>query len=250
MIPTLVLAAVLLTSVLSGVIGMAGGMLLMALLAALFPVPVAMLLHGVTQGAANGSRAWFLRAHVRWAVLPPYLAGAALALGVFAFLTFVPDRGLVLLLVGAFPWLGRLLPAAGRLDVGRPATAFACGAVVTAAQLLAGASGPLLDVFFLNSTLDRRAVVATKAITQTLGHGTKLVYYGAVLGLAGAAFEGAAAPPWLFAAVVPAALLGTRVGTRLLDRLEEATFRRASGRIVLALGAACSIGGLVTLLGA
>ena len=249
MIPTLVLAAVLLTSALSGVIGMAGGMLLMALLAALFPVPVAMLLHGVTQGAANGSRAWFLRAHVRWAVLPPYLAGAVLALGVFAFLTFVPERGLLLLLLGALPWLGRLLPAAGRLDVEGPATAFACGAVVTAAQLLAGASGPLLDLFFLHARLDRRAVVATKAVTQALGHGAKLVYYGAVLGLPAAAFEGAAARPWLFVAVVPAALLGTRIGTRLLDRLEDATFRRASGRIVLALGAACSLGGLVSLLG-
>ena len=44
------------------------------------------------------------------------------------------------------------------------------GVVVSATQLLAGASGPLLDVFYLNTPLNRYQVIASKAITQTLGH--------------------------------------------------------------------------------
>jgi uncharacterized membrane protein YfcA len=247
-IPALVLVAVLATSILSGIVGMAGGMILMALLTVLLTVPTAMMLHGVTQAGANGSRAWFLREHVRWAVLPPYLVGAALALGAFAATTFVPERGLVLILVGAFPWIGRLVPRIERLDVERPAAALACGAIVTAAQLLAGASGPLLDVFFLRSSLTRHQIVATKAITQTLGHLVKLAYYGTLTLVLGDGLDLGAAPPWLFLAVVPVALVGTRIGTRILDRLAEADFRRASEAVILAIGAACSVTGVVELL--
>ena len=245
----LILAAVLATSILSGVIGMAGGMILMGLLILLLSVPVAMLLHGVTQGFANGSRAWFLREHIRWKVLPPYLAGALLCVAAFSALKLVPDRGVVLLLVGLFPWLGRLLPGLVQLNVERPLTASGCGALVTAAQLLAGASGPLLDVFFLRSALDRHQIVATKAITQTVGHLTKLGYYGTLLHLAGDGLDlEGAIPAWLFLAVIPVALLGTRIGTRLLDRLDESQFRRISDRIILAIGAACAIGGTIELL--
>lgn len=249
MLPALILVAVLATSILSGVVGMAGGMILMGLLIVVLTVPVAMLLHGVTQGFANGSRAWFLRKHIRWGVLPPYLAGALLCVAGFSALTLVPDRGLVLLLVGLFPWLGRLLPRLVQLNVERPLTAFGCGALVTTAQLLAGASGPLLDIFFLRSALDRHQIVATKAITQTVGHLTKLGYYGTLLYVAGDGLDlEGAIPAWLFLAVIPVALLGTRIGTRLLDRLDETQFRSASDRIILAIGAACVVAGLVELL--
>lgn len=249
MIPALILVVVLATSILSGIVGMAGGMILMALLTLVLSVPVAMMLHGVTQAGANGSRAWFLRAHVRWAVLPPYFLGAGLCVGAFALLAFVPERGLVLILVGLFPWIGRLLPAFERLDVERPATAFACGAVVTSAQLLAGASGPLLDVFFLRSALTRHEIVATKAITQTLGHLTKLGYYGSLAFVLGDGLDlDHRAPPWLFVAVVPTALIGTRIGTRILDRLDEDQFRSASQKVILAIGAACTITGIIELL--
>ena len=50
-------AAVLFTSFLSGIFGMAGGMILMGLLLAMLPVATAMLLHGITQLASNGWRA-------------------------------------------------------------------------------------------------------------------------------------------------------------------------------------------------
>jgi uncharacterized membrane protein YfcA len=114
--------------------------------------------------------------------------------------------------------------------------------VVTAAQLLAGASGPLLDMFYLNSTLTRHQVVASKAITQTLGHLLKLVYYGVLIGNADAL------PWWLYVAAMTVAVAGTRVGTRLLDKLADETFRRVSGWVILAIAAICMIQGVRTLL--
>ena len=44
------------TSFLSGIFGMAGGMILIGVLLALLPLPEAMVLHGVTQMASNGWR--------------------------------------------------------------------------------------------------------------------------------------------------------------------------------------------------
>ena len=61
------------TSFLSGLFGMAGGMVLMGLLLLFLPVPAAMILHGVTQVASNGWRAWLWRAHVAWPLFFAYV---------------------------------------------------------------------------------------------------------------------------------------------------------------------------------
>ncbi len=144
-------------------------------------------------------------------------------------------------MIGSFPWLARILPALRGLNVETPGTAFACGIVVTAAQLAAGASGPLLDVFYRNTKLDRLAIVATKALTQTLGHLLKLGYYVGVIGhdLPGA---------WLWAGIIVMAVLGSRLGTLILVRVSEAQFRRASEIAILALGALCVVRGLSELM--
>lgn len=237
------IVSVFATSVLSGVLGMAGGMILMAILVSMMSVSGAMIIHGVVQATANGSRAWFLRTHIRWRILPPYLLGAALPLAGFMALTLVPDTGLVLVLVGLFPWLARFVPRLKGLDVERPATAVACGATVTAAQLLAGASGPLLDVFYLNSSLDRYQIIASKAFTQTIGHLLKLAYYGTFIGAA------ETLPWWMFVGAMATAVAGTRLGTRLLDLLQDDTFRRVSGWVILAIAAFCVAKGGVELAG-
>lgn len=243
MLPAAILVSVFATAVLSGVLGMAGGMILMAILVSVMSVSAAMMLHGAVQAVSNGSRTLFLWQHVQWRVLPPYLIGAAIAVAVFAVLTVVPEAGVVLVLMGAMPFAARATPRLGRLDMNRPVTAIACGAVVTAAQLLAGASGPLLDMFYLNSTLTRQQIVASKAITQTLGHLLKIAYYGAIIG------QPDSVPLWLYVAAMITAVAGTRVGTRLLDALADETFRRVSGWVILAIAGGCIVQGVRTLAG-
>ena len=244
MLVTAILSTVLITSVISGILGMAGGMILMAVLVALLPVATAMVLHGAVQATANGSRAWFLRRHIHWQVLPPYVLGATGALGIFLAVAFVPHPGLVLLTLGALTWLGRLLPGLRGMNICQKPTAVACGVVITAAQLLAGASGPLLDLFYLNAPLDRHQVVATKALTQTLGHLVKLGYYGAI----GVSVGQLPADATLVGgAAVLAAIAGTRIGTRLLDRVPEAAFRRASSWVILTIATVCVASGVAQL---
>lgn len=144
-----ILLSVLATSILSGILGMAGGMILMAILVSTVSVAAAMMIHGVVQATANGSRAWFLRRHIQWRILPAYLLGSGTVLGLFSAITLAPNSAVILILVGSFPWLARASPYVSGLDIKRTPTAFTCGGVVTAAQLLAGASGPLL--FFIST---------------------------------------------------------------------------------------------------
>src|ERR671926_192389 len=83
------------TSFLSGIFGLAGGLILMGALLLFVPVTSAMILHATTQMAANGSRAFLWRAHTDYGIFGRYIVGGAVAFALFASLRFVPDRALV-----------------------------------------------------------------------------------------------------------------------------------------------------------
>ncbi|MCX7365616.1 MAG: TSUP family transporter, partial [Alphaproteobacteria bacterium] len=68
------------TSFISGIFGMAGGMLLIGFLLFLLPVPVAMVFHGVIQIAANSWRSWLWRHHINWSVVLQFGLGSAFSL--------------------------------------------------------------------------------------------------------------------------------------------------------------------------
>jgi uncharacterized membrane protein YfcA len=227
----IVLGAILITSFISGILGMAGGMILIGVLSILLPVASAMILHGVTQMGSNGFRAYLLREHIKLSVLPTYILGALVGFGIFSALSFVPSKGLVLIAVGIFPFIAILAPQSIPIDIMKGKNSFACGVVVTSAQILAGASGPILDVFFIKSSLTRHEIIATKAITQTIGHLIKLVYYGQILYSTSEQLE---VPYLLFPAAVICAFLGTQGGKSVLDRLSELQFQKYS-RLVIAL---------------
>lgn len=238
----LIIISALATSLLSGLVGMAGGVVLMAVLVNILPVSSAMVLHGITQFTANGSRTLILRKHLMWQLLPGYILGASVAVAGFSALLFVPEASVVLILVGLFPWLARLQPKSSALNITRPASNIICGFSVTSAQLLAGAAGPLLDLFYLNSGLDRQTVVANKALTQTIGHLLRIFYYGAIISVA------TPLPNWLFLAAAIAAVIGTRLGTWLLARWDDQRFQKVSGQIILATGTICILQGSYQLI--
>ena len=72
------------TAFLSGLFGMAGGMILIGVLLTFMPLPTAMVIHAVTQMASNGWRAFLWRAHIRWRPVAVYLLGCVLAFGAWS----------------------------------------------------------------------------------------------------------------------------------------------------------------------
>ena len=78
------------TAFLSGVFGMAGGLVLIGILLALLPLPEAMALHAVTQMASNGWRGLLWWRHIHWRSTVNLLIGCALAFVVWSLWRYVP----------------------------------------------------------------------------------------------------------------------------------------------------------------
>ncbi|MDP6374266.1 MAG: hypothetical protein QF921_03630 [Pseudomonadales bacterium] len=95
-----------------------------------------------------------------------------------------------------------------------------------------------LDVFYLNTPLNRYQVIASKAITQTLGHVLKRIYYALIVGSTDTL-------TWRF---YPVAMFTAIAGTRLLECLDDARFRKVSGWVILTIAAACLYKGFGDLL--
>jgi uncharacterized membrane protein YfcA len=228
---TTLAAAVLSTSFISGIFGMAGGMILMGILLVIMPVSAAMVLHGLTQMASNGWRAWLWREHIEWRIASWYAGGSVAAALAFTAIQLVPSKPVALIILGLTPSVGLLLPARLALDVTRPVHGFASGAICTVLQMIAGVSGPILDVFFVRSArLDRRQMVATKAAVQVLGHFLKVAYFGQLLGLGADTIA-----PVAVMLAIALALIGTQLSRRVLDAISDAQFRSWSRRIIAAV---------------
>jgi uncharacterized membrane protein YfcA len=220
------------TAFLSGIFGMAGGLVLIGVLLAILPVPSAMALHAVTQMASNGWRALLWRRHIVWRQLGFYSLGCVAAVAIWSFVFFIPDKAVALLFLGITPFLARAIPANLRPDPERRAHGFVYGMICMSLMLLTGVTGPLLDMFFLGAkTNDRRGIVATKATAQVLGHGFKLAYFG---GLAAGA---AGLDATVLVAAIMASMLGTTLARRVLESISDSQFRLWASHLITGVAA-------------
>ncbi|MBP8248003.1 MAG: sulfite exporter TauE/SafE family protein [Phenylobacterium sp.] len=222
------------TATLSGVFGMAGGLVLMGGLALVLPISAAFVSHGLLQLVANGWRAILHRKHVAWKIVALYALGSLIAGTAISLIALTPSKPYLFLFMGLLPCLLWLPQDWIRLDAAKPPQALLSGILVTGVNLTAGVAGPLLDIFFVRTALTRHVIVATKAATQVFAHLAKVVVYG---GLMLRSQDGAGMPPlWLFAVAIPLSMLGTVVGGRILDRMTDINFKRYTRLIVTAVG--------------
>jgi uncharacterized membrane protein YfcA len=214
------------TAFLSGLFGMAGGLILIGVLLTLMPLPTAMVLHAITQMASNGWRAFLWRRHIRWRPVSVYLIGCAVALAVWSITRYVPDKPVALLLLGATPFMARLMPANLKPDPDSVWQGTFYGSICMGLMLMTGVSGPLLDTFFLGGHLDRRGIVATKATCQVASHFVKLIYFGGIID------QAATLDPILAAVAIAASMLGTTLSRRVLEAMSDLQFRTWAWRLI------------------
>jgi len=209
---------------LSAIVGMAGGITLLSVML-LFLEPLLVIpLHGVIQLVSNSSRAVIQRRHVQGWILWRYgallLPMGFLGLSIVEALPASATRLLIGLFVLAATWLPGLLLLGSHPEETDPRRRFLLlGGVVGVVNMTVGATGPLIAPFFLNIGLDRRQLVGTKAACQSLGHLAKI----AVFGVAGFAFA-----RWipLLALLCAMVVVGTWLGSRMLERVNEIWFTR------------------------
>ena len=215
----------ILTAFLSGMFGMAGGLILIGVLLVVLPLPTG---HGAACGDPDGLQ--------RLARHPVVAAHRVEDHGLLASsAACVVGRPVVALALRARQGGGAAAArplalhragdprqrAAAQL---RPGQMLGGSAICMMLMLLAGVTGPLARHLFLRSTAGARQIIATKAACQLFSHSFKLVYFGALID------AGGPVEPWFLAIAVASSMIGTSLGKLLLEKLSDEQFRIWSNR--------------------
>lgn len=244
LLPAAVFSLVALTSFVSGIFGVAGGLILMGGLVYVMPVSQAMIVHGFAQFVSNIVRVYHWRQFILRRTVMEFIAASVFATAIFAWIRFVPSKPILIFVLGLSTVAVLLLPSAWAPKMTHRYVPFLCGLAGTALILTAGVSGTFLDQFFQRTGLDRKTIIATKAAMQTTQHLIKVGYFLAV-----ATVEPDATMLILLAIVPFAALLGANIARHVLERMTDHQFNWWTYRIVLVLGVYYVIDGSRRLLG-
>lgn len=220
--------AAYLTATLSGFLGMAGGISLLGVMAAVLSAEKVVPVHGMVQLASNCTRTLVFIKHVYWKIFwvfsLPAVAGTGLAallwsgeklawfkpgIGVFIIVFLVWRRHAPRLRNVPLSWYAPLGFAAGFLSI------------------FVGATGPFIAPFFLRDDFEKEQVIATKAVVQAWNHMLKIpAFFFLEFDYIGHA--------WLIAALLVCVILGTFTGKWVLKKMSQETFV-ASYEVTLAL---------------
>jgi len=216
------------SSFISGVFGMAGGMVLLGVLLNYFDVATAMILFSILQFFVNALRVVQWRQYVLWPIFGWYVAGAVISFAVMWTIALVPDKATVYLLLGLMPFAVEALPASMRPNIQRRGVPFFTGMVTTVIQILSGVGGLALDIFFQKSTLDRKTTNATKAVAQTFSHVVRALYFGTLAGVGDL-------PVWATGPAILLAIAGTSLAPIVVERMTDHGFRQWTRAIIFVI---------------
>lgn len=225
---SLLVAASFATSMLTAVFGIGGGITLLAGMAQVLPAPAVIPVHGVVQAGSNLGRASLLARHIHWPFMGAFAIGAALgSLIGGSFVITLPTAMLQAALGGFILFMvwGPQIPAwaSGRFGV------VLQGLVSTILTFFVGATGPFVAAALKPQALGALSYVATFAAAMSLQHILKIAVfiaagfqYGPYLGL--------------MIAMMITGLIGTFLGTKLLQKRANANFQRWLNIILTILG--------------
>ncbi len=216
------------SSFISGVFGMAGGMVLLGVLLNYFDVATAMILFSILQFFVNALRVVQWRQYVLWPIFGWYVVGAVISFAVMWTIALVPDKATVYLLLGLMPFAVEALPASMRPNIEWRGVPFFTGMVTTVIQILSGVGGLALDIFFQKSTLDRKTTNATKAVAQTFSHVVRALYFGTLAGVGDL-------PVWATGPAILLAIAGTSLAPIVVERMTDHGFRQWTRAIIFVI---------------
>jgi uncharacterized membrane protein YfcA len=214
----LLIPIVFLTSCLTAVMGMGGGVLLISVMPGLVPAAVIVPLHAATQLASNLSRAGFGWRDIDPGIIPAFVvgavAGAWLGAEVYQRLDMHWLPALIGLFILIFTWAP--LPA---VRGGGQLSLLLLGFYQTGLGMVAGATGPVGAAVLLRRNTARDWLVVNTAVYMTLNHAIRVVAFIA-LGFSFAAW-------WpLLSGMIVSSILGSWVGTRLRHLVPQMNFQR------------------------
>jgi uncharacterized membrane protein YfcA len=206
------------TSALGTVAGLGGGVLLIGVMATVFP-PVALIpVHGVVQAGSNVTRSIIARKLIQKTAILPFALGALVGAAIGGRIVVGLPVAAMQAILGAFLLYICWSP---QITVGKPTNKrfFVLGVVGAFISMFIGATGSLLAPWVRGVSEDRREFVATLACIMMFVHGLKAVVFG-FLGFAFMTYLP------LMAAMVAAGFVGNWLGFKLLTVMREDVFKR------------------------
>lgn len=204
------------TSVIAAVVGIGGGMMLIAILPSFLPVNALIPVHGLTQVSSNLSRAFFGYKDIQYEVIPKFLIGSILGIAIFAgILTFI-SLEYVPLFIGIYILLS-LWSEKFNEKIKRYENYYLAGFFQTGLSMVVGATGPLTMTLLFKDYKDKDKVVSTGAALMSITHLLKVVvfiYFGFLF------FDYI----WIISAMIFGAVLGSFVGTKARNLVDGKKF--------------------------
>ncbi len=196
-----------LTSLIAGVIGFGGGMLLIAILPLFLSANLIIPIHGITQLASNSSRMVFSISNVQWALLPKFLVGSVLGTLLFGLLLYNIPTDYIPAVIGLYIILNLWHPAFSKF-VSRFENYYVIGFLQTGLGLIVGATGPLPLSVLTKELKSKDEIIATSSMFMTISHLAKIPVYSAI-----APFLSSSV--WLIGSMVIGSVVSSFIGTKL-----------------------------------
>jgi uncharacterized membrane protein YfcA len=204
------------TSTIAGVVGLGGGMILIAILPSFLPLNALIPVHGLTQMSSNFSRALFGRKDIKYEVIPKFLIGSLAGVALFAGIISMISLEYVPFFIGTYILLS-LWSQKFNNKIKKYENYYLVGFLQSGLSIIVGATGPLTMTLLLKDYEDKNQVVATGAALMSITHILKVfafMFFGFVF------FDYIG----ILIAMIIGAVLGSYAGTKLRDKIDGKKF--------------------------
>ena len=204
------------TSIVAAVVGIGGGMMLIAILPSFLPTNALIPVHGLTQVSSNLSRAYFGRKDIEYSVVPKFLLGSFLGIAFFAGILSLISLEYVPLFIGIYILLS-LWSEKFNEKIKKYENYYIAGFFQTGLSMVVGATGPLTMTLLLKDFKDNDIVVSTGALLMSITHFLKVlvfIYFGFLF------FDYI----FIIISMILGAVLGSYVGTKARNLIDGKKF--------------------------
>ncbi|SVD35578.1 uncharacterized protein METZ01_LOCUS388432 [marine metagenome] len=181
----ILIIAAFITSSISAILGMGGGIILLGIMAIIIPDGYMVIaLHGIIQLISNTTRTYVFKPHLKKKIVREFFIGALIGAGISALIIFLVIKFYEVSLASEIK-VDFLKPMIGifiiwylflkRFKKEKESNSFIkVGSISGFASIFIGATGPLIAPFFLNFNLIKEEIIANKAACQMITHLTKI----------------------------------------------------------------------------
>ena len=226
----ILIIAAFITSSISAVLGMGGGIILLGIMAIIIPEGFMVIaLHGIIQLVSNVTRTYVFRKHLKYQIVKEFLLGSFIGLCcssvIIMLLVFSFNVGsaneikvdLLKPLIGIFI-IWYLFLKGPKKSKGNQSF-YWVGGISGISTVFIGATGPLIAPFFLNKDLSKENIIANKAACQAITHFGKIplfIYFFNVNYIAELN---------ILMPLILAVFIGTNIGKKILGYIPENIFK-------------------------